>query len=181
MSETTRLVTAAELERFPDDDHRYELVDGRLMQMSPVGFEHGGIVVRLILLLVQHVEPLKLGFIRTEVGFKLRSNPDTVRAPDVSFIRAERLSGKRLKGFWTGPPDLAIEVLSPDDRPAEVREKVEDYLASGVLMVVIADPDASSVTVHRPGAAPVTHSSEGQLDLSEVIEGFRCRVRDIFE
>jgi len=181
MSETTRLVTAAELERFPDDDQRYELVEGRLVRMRPVAFLHSRVVAQLMWLLMQHARPRDLGFVGTELGFKLRSSPDTVRAPDVSFIRASRVPSVAPSGFWTGPPDLAIEVLSPDDRPGDVRDKVDDYLATGVPMVVIVDPDASSVTVHRPGATPVTHKGEDQLDLSEVIDGFRCPARAIFE
>jgi len=139
MSDAARLVTAAELERFPDDDYRYELVEGRLIKMSPVGLEHSHIVAQLMWLLMQYVRPRKLGFIGTELGFKLHSNPDTVRAPDVAFVRAERLPVKRSKRFWTGAPDLAIEVLSPDDRAADVRAKLEEYLGCGTPIVVIVD------------------------------------------
>jgi len=180
MSERTHLVTAAELERFPDDDYRYELVEGRLIRMSPVGFEHGRIVARLIGRLLQHVDTRKLGFIGTVVGFKLRSSPDTVRAPDVAFIRAERVPVESLKGFWTGPPDVAIEVLSPDDRPGDVREKAEEYIHHGVPLVVIVDPDTQTATIHRRDVAPETYNREEQLDLSDVVEGFRCSVRTIF-
>ena len=181
MSETARLVTAAELERLPDDDYRYELVEGRLIRMSPVGFEHGFLVIRLGRLVDEHVRARHLGFVVSEVGFKLRSNPDTVRAPDVAFLRLERLAAERPKGFWTGAPDLAIEVLSPDDRPGDVREKVEEYIHHGVPLVVIVDPDSQTATIHRRGVAPETYSREEQLDLSDVVDGFRCSISAIFD
>src|SRR5262245_21961466 len=91
MSETERLVTAAELERFPDDDNRYELVAGRVIRMSPVGYLHGQVVVRLCALLDSYVRTRDLGAILTEVGFTLMVNPDTVRAPDVAFLRRARI------------------------------------------------------------------------------------------
>ena len=132
MSERARLVTAEELERFPDDDSRCELVAGRVIRMTPVGFQHGKVVARLMFLLSQHLDGRNLGVVLTEVGFKLAAGPDTVRAPDVAVIRQHRIPSPEPKGFWNGPPDLAVEVLSPDDRSGDVREKVEEYLACGV-------------------------------------------------
>src|SRR6185369_5108060 len=123
MSEATRLVTAEELEKFPSDDRRYELVEGRLVRMSPVGPPHGQVVVRLTVLLDSHVRSRHLGSLMTEVGFTLATDPDTVRAPDLALLRQSRQLLKTVRGFWKGAPDLAIEVLSPDDRPADVREK----------------------------------------------------------
>ena len=180
MSDAARLLTAAELERLPDDDYRYELVEGRLVRMSPTGWEHGRIVARLLVRLNQYGESRKLGLAVTEVGFKLRSNPDTVRAPDVAFVRQERLPAEKLRGFWNGPPDLAVEVLSPADRPNEIRDKVEEYLSSGVLAVVVVDSDDTSVTTHRRLSPPVTARDDDELDLGDVVEGFRCAVPEIF-
>jgi Uma2 family endonuclease len=91
MSEPARLVTAEELEKFPDDDFRYELVEGRVLRMTPVGYVHGRIVMRFGSLLEQHVRSQRLGVVLTEVGVKLKSVPDTVRAPDLAFIRRERI------------------------------------------------------------------------------------------
>jgi Uma2 family endonuclease len=181
MSDTARLVTAAELEKFPDDDYKYELVQGRVVRMSPTGTVHGWLVMRFGARLIGHVDARGLGLVLTEVGFRLSSSPDTVRAPDVSFIRRDRLQESALpRGFWQGPPDLAVEVLSPDDRPSEMRTKVADYLAHGVPVVVVIDPDARTATAHRPAAAPVTLGSPDMLDLDDVVPGFRCKVQDIF-
>lgn len=182
MSEATPLVTAEELEKFPSDDRRYELVEGRVVPMSPVNLSHGRIVVNVAALLRQHVRIRKLGVVGAEVGFKLKLKPDTVRAPDVAFIRAERIPATELKGFWNGPPDLAVEVLSPEDRASEVRAKVEEYLARGVPVVVVIDPDRRTVTTTRRGIPPVLlQADDDRLALDDVVSGFSCQLREIFE
>lgn len=179
MSRTTGLVTAEELARLPDDDYRYELVEGRLVRMSPVGYSHSAVVSRLLTRLNEHLRSRALGIVHTELGFTLASNPDTVRAPDISFIRPERIPSTPPTGFWNGPPDLAIEVLSPDDRPGEVRQKVQEYLTHGVALVGVIDPNTRTATVWRSGATS-TLSENDALDLEPVIPGFRCPLRDIF-
>ncbi len=182
MSETARLVTAEELEHYPDDDYRYELVEGRLLRVSPVGFEHGRVVVQVVSLLHRHLYGKGIGAALTEVGFKLASNPDTVRAPDIAFVRQARIAKSTPRGFLHGPPDLVIEVLSPDDRPSEVEAKVVEYLACGAPLVLVIDPDARTVVCHRRSAAPVTFRDERDvIDLDDVVPGFRCEVREIFE
>ena len=181
MHETTPPVTAEELERRPDLQ-RFELLEGRLVEMSPVGFEHGHVVLQLGYLLQRHLRGGRLGMIGTEVGFKLASNPDTVRAPDLAFIRQHRLPLSRPRGFVSGPPDLAIEVLSPEDRPGEMRGRVDEYLTQGVPLVVIVDPHEKTVTLHPRGAPETTlRGLEDVLDLSLVIDRFRCRLEEIFE
>ncbi len=183
MPEGTHLVTAEEFERFPHDPpyNRFELVEGRVIPLSPVSFEHGRVVMRLGLLLGRHLEQHPVGTIGADVGFKLASNPDTVRGPDIAFLRKERVPTARGRGFYTGPPDLAIEVLSPDDRPGEVRAKTEEYLATGVPVVVIVDPEERTATTFRPGFAPVALAAPNDvLDLSDAITGFRCPLHEIF-
>jgi Uma2 family endonuclease len=181
MSEPARLVTAEELERFPNDDRRYELVNGRLIPMSPVSYLHGRTVVRFASLLERHVRAGRLGEVVTEVGFKLRSKPDTVRAPDVAFIRRERIPAVDPRGFWNGPPDLAVEVLSPDDTPSEIRAKTHEYVSRGVDLVVVVDPAERTVSVTGGKASAVISRGDDEIDLGSVVPGFRCRVREIFE
>ena len=181
MHEAPRPVTAEELERRPDL-RRFELVEGRLVEMSPVGPEHGRVVVQLGSLLQRHLRGRRLGIVGTEIGFTLTSNPDTVRGPDLAFIRQDRLLSLRRHGFVNGPPDLAIEVLSPDDRPGEIRTKIDEYLTGGVPLVVIVDPDERTVTLRPRGApAKTLRNPDEVLDLSLVIDGFRCRLEEIFE
>ena len=175
------MVTAEELARFPDDDHRYELIAGRVIRMSPVGYVHGRIVMQFGALLGQHVRSRGLGAIVTEVGFTLASDPDTVRSPDLAFLRRERIPSPEPRGFWPGAPDLAVEVLSPDDRPASLRAKVAEYLAGGARAVVVIDPDAESVALHRSSTVPTRLRGQATLDLADVVPGFRCSVRDVFQ
>jgi len=182
MPNSKRLVTAEDLERMPEDDFRYELVEGRILRMSPVGGVHGGLTAGFIALLVTHVKAARIGAVATELGFILARNPDTVRAPDIAFINRERIpAGGLPKGFWKGAPDLAVEVLSPDDRPSDVRTKVDEYLAYGTGLVLVVDPDEQTVCAHRRGAPPLTLGVNDTLDLDDAVPGFRCRVREIFE
>ncbi len=180
MSSATPLVTAEELERQPKD-YRYELLQGRIVRMSPVGCQHGQVVTQLLFLLKQHLLHEPVGQVFTEVGFKLASRPDTVRAPDVAFVRRERLPSPAPKGFFQGPPDLAVEVRSPDERPSEIRGKVNEYLSAGVPLVVVVDPDDERVTCHRQLAPPVTLTADDCLDFGDVIAGFTCQVSEIFQ
>lgn len=179
MSSATPLVTAEELERHPRD-YRYELVDGRIVRMSPVGFEHGQVVARLLFLLQQHLRREPSGVVLTEVGFKLASQPDTVRGPDIAFVRRDRVPSPTPKGFFNGRPDLAVEVRSPDDRRSDLRRKADAYLSAGVPLVVIVDPDDRSVTCHRPLAPPAVLTVDDRLDLGDAIAGFTCQVSEIF-
>jgi Uma2 family endonuclease len=181
MSENTPLVTAEEFERYPDDDYRYELVEGRVVRMNPPGSRHGHLASNIGALLTVHVRKLGLGAVMVESGFTLARNPDTVRGPDVSFVHRDRIPEAGLpRGFWQGAPDVAVEVISPDNRGAALRTKVNDYLATGVVVVVVIDPDKETVTIHRRLAAPVTLRSDDELNLEDVVEGFRCQVGEIF-
>jgi Uma2 family endonuclease len=178
MSRTERFITAEELERLPSDDHRYELVEGRLVPMSPVAFPYGQVVIRIGVRLGGYVEAQNLGAVVTEVGFKLASNPDTVRAPDIAFVRADRIPSGR--GFVNDHPDLALEVLSPEDSPSETRNKVEEYLFRGVPLVVVVDPEDRTVTAHRRLSPPIVASADDDvIDFDDVVPGFRCTVGDI--
>ena len=115
-------------EQLPESagDRRTELVRGELVEMSPVGGPHSLIVLRLGSWLYSFVTQRKLGFAGTELGVILRRKPDTVRAPDLYFIAAARRVPAR--GFFDGAPDLAVEVVSPEDRASELQEKIREYL-----------------------------------------------------
>ena len=178
MPDTTRLVSAEELERLPSDQ-RYELVDGRLVPMTPVGYTHGRIVVRLVSMLDQHVRAHDLGVVLTEVGFKLSKDPDTVRAPDVAFIRRDRIPKHAPVGFWSGAPDLAIEVLSPDDSPGEVDRKTTEYLRAGTRLVLVVDPEQRTVT-SSVSNQPANRARD-VVDLGAVLPGLGWSLSHIFD
>jgi Uma2 family endonuclease len=182
MSTTTQLMTAEELLKLPRGQFRYELVEGELRQMSPAGHNHGRIVVRLTLPLAQHVADHNPGEVyAAETGFKLKTNPDTVRAPDVSFIRRERVEEVgETEGFWPGAPDLAVEVNSPGDTIREVEEKVEEWLNAGTSLVWVVSPKLRTVTAYRSLTDIVTLTERDALDGGDVIHGFQYPVAKLF-
>lgn len=176
-----KLMTADDLERMPDDGYRYELVKGALVRMAPVNLEHGQIALRIGARLLAHVEPRGLGAVAVEAGYRLASDPDTVRGPDVSFVATARIPTEgRSTGFLTIAPDLAVEVVSPDDTAAEIEAKVQDYIAAGTRMVLVVHPRTQTVTVYRPdGSARVLRAGEA-IDGADVVPSFSLPVRDLF-
>lgn len=182
MANTTDHVTSAEqLAARPDDGNRYELVDGVLRMMSPAGNRHGRIAARLLVRITNHVEQKGLGqTYAAETGFLLQQNPDTVRAPDVAFVAGERLktfSGH--VGYLPLAPDLVAEVISPRDRSSDVDAKVRGWLDAGVRVVLVVDPQNSTVGEYR-AERKVRTCSDGWVDLKDVLDGFQLDVNELF-
>lgn len=181
MTVTEVLMTAEELWHLSQDDRHYELVRGELVEMAPPGGEHGNIASRLDRRLGTYVEKQALGYVLVESGYCLECSPDTVRGPDVSFVRRERLPGGKLpRQFIPGAPDLAVEIISTQDRRAEIERKIEDYLTHGTQRVWVIDPDARTVTVHLPGGSARLLRGDDFLDGEEVIPGFTMRVSELW-
>lgn len=166
----------------PSDTMRHELVNGELKTISLAGFGHGITGTELAARLHQHVKSNKLGVVlNADTGFVLRRNPDTVRAPDVAFVKASRIpTGPQLAKFLEGPPDLAVEIVSPTDTVDALEEKVADYLAAGCLMVWVIHPKAKYITVHRPASQPLVLRESDHLDGQDVLPKFSCIVADLF-
>ena len=175
-------MTAGELAELPDDNFRYELVRGELRRMAPAGSEHGASAMKLGGRLVVYVDENDLGVVfAAETGFQLTESPDSVRAPDVAFVSRERIPADGIpKGYWKGAPDLAVEVVSPNDRLYEIDEKIDQYLAAGTRMVCVVYSKRRTVTLHRPDRAPQVLTDGDTLDLDEVVPGFRMPVSKIF-
>jgi Uma2 family endonuclease len=114
-----------------------------------------------------------------ETGFKLASNPDTVRAPDVAFVRRGRLRDPLPVGFPAMAPDLVVEVLSPDDRPDEVLAKVADWLTAGTNLVWVVDPERRLARVYRENGSQAIVTAGETLDGEEVLPGFTCTLASI--
>ncbi len=149
--------------------------------MSPAGFEHGRIVGRICGRLERFVEQQAIGVVTgAETGFRIGRDPDTVRAPDVAFIRAERVPPAPLRGFFQGAPDLAVEVLSPGDRASEVLAKVQDWLSAGCRAVWVVDPANRTVSVYRSQDQVVTWSVSDELTGGDILPGFSLSVAEIF-
>jgi Uma2 family endonuclease len=184
MAVNTNLMTADELFRLPDDGNRYELVRGELRTMPPGGMEQGARSGVLVGSLEPYTRTRKIGQIFTnEPGFVLATDPDTVRSPDVAFIRRERLEATGIPGgyYRGGAPDLAVEVISPNDLYTEVDEKVAEWLEHGTLVVFVVNPRRKVVAVHRPKQPVVILGIDDTLSAEDVVPGWSLAVRDLFD
>jgi Uma2 family endonuclease len=136
----------------------------------------------VIVRLADFIDELDLGaYGGFEGGFRLASDPDTVRAPDFWFIRKDRILPEGLPdAFWPGAPDLAVEVLSPTDRSGDIADRSRDYFAAGVRLVWLLDPRAKAAAAFPDGRMPYFVLSDGELDGEDVLPGFRLPLRDVF-
>jgi len=175
-------ITAEELYSLPDDDMRHELLLGCLLTEPPAGYRHGRIWGRIYVLLDEFARSRGLGeVVASDVGFILARSPDTVRAPDVAFVSKERLLTFRDRSmYFPGPPDLAVEVLSPSERSGTIHGKVADYLAAGTKLVWLIDPEAQSVSVYRSLLVPRILSGDQELTGEEILPGLSIKVSDLF-
>ena len=180
MTTIEKFVSAEELFQMPDLG-RCELVRGELIRMTPAGFKHGLIVINLSSLLDNFVKSHNLGKITgAETGFHIQRAPDTVRAPDVAFIRMDRLPEEPPQGYFDGPPDLAVEVLSPNDRASQVQKKIRDWLDAGCRAVWVVDPETKSVTVYKSDRNIVVFKAADTLADAQLLPGFSAAVSEIF-
>lgn len=178
---TTKLYTVEDLEAM-GDPVPYELIRGELRKVSPSFLRPSVISGRIFAPLFIHIEERALGFATSgEGGFVLLRDPDVMVAPDVGFIRADRLPhGIEFDGFCPVPPDFAVEVMSPSDRPGKVQEKVDLYLEAGVPLVWWVKTRDRVVAVYQPGQPVVVYRDGDELDGEPVLPGFRLAVADIF-
>ena len=178
----TQLLTAEDLYERGEDARWYELVRGELREMSPATPGSNRIGLRILRPLSDFVERAELGEVfGFEAGFVIEHTPDTVRAPDVAFVRAERLpAGDGPDGFWSIVPDLVVEVVSPSDRAGDLQEKIEDYLAAGVRLLWIVQPRRKTITVYGADRTwRILHVGD-ILDGGDVVPGFQLALADLF-
>ena len=174
------LMTADELLQTSIPDKRVELVRGVLVVREPAGYRHGRVSMELGFLLARHVKETGAGqVVSAETGFKLMSDPDTVRAADVAFIARERLPDPQDRGFPSLGPDLVVEVLSPDDRPGETLAKVGDWLEGGARLVWVIDPERRVARVYRLDGTETHLAENGTLEGEDVLPGFSCTLTSI--
>lgn len=180
---TERTYTLAEYERLPEEKaHRVELVEGRLVREPRPGPEHGWLQLELGARIRDHVRKGRLGVTLTDAGFVLAEDPATVRGPDIAFIARGNLppAGFPRRGFWRIPPDLAVEIVSPSNTRAEIREKVLEYLAAGTRLVWVVEPRARTVTVYRSRTDLQRLGEREVLDGGDVLPGFRLPLVELF-
>jgi Uma2 family endonuclease len=180
MRTRVKRLTVAEFERLPEEEgYRLELVRGMVVREPGPGELHGAADVNLTVALHTYVREHRLGRVLTNVGFVLYESPGTVRFSDIAFVKRERLKREPQEGILRMSPDLAIEVLSPSNRPAQMRDKVADYLDTGAAMVWVVDAKRRIVTVHRRTEAEVL-SAQDTLGGGDVIAGWSLPVSEIF-
>lgn len=174
-------MTADELLTMPHNGYRYELIKGELRQMPPAGSQHGRIALKIGWRLAQFVEENGLGTTyAAETGFIIGTAPDTVRAPDASFVSKERAEAIGEEGFFPGAPDLAVEVVSPNDRASEVTEKAFDWLRTGAKMVIVLDPKTRTATVYRAFDDVRIFTEGDTIDGEDVVPGWQLPLVDAF-
>ncbi|MHB8574000.1 MAG: Uma2 family endonuclease [Dehalococcoidia bacterium] len=183
MTTEKTLYTIDDLYHLPDDGHRYELLDGELVEMAPANYGHGEVMHNIDYLLTAHVRPRRLGRILVgDPGVILGHDPDRVRAPDVAFFARGRFPDGRLPATFSDVvPDLVVEIISPGDRAAAMQQKTEEWLRAGVRLVLNVYPDTRTVqAIPRPDTARAYHDGEA-VSLAPVLPDFSLAVTEIFD
>ena len=175
---TRRVATEDDLRAMPEDGQKYELVDGEI-RVSPAGDRHSLIAVQLAACLLTFVKPRKLGFVfGADAGFRLPGG--NVRSPDVSFVAFGRFPDDSVPDDWGSvAPDLAVEVISPGDRPRHILDKVGEYLEAGVRLVWVIDPRHERAVVYRSISDVRELGPDDAFDGEDVIPGLRFVLRDV--
>lgn len=159
----------------------YELIEGRIIHMSPVKPVHGWHEINFATILNNFVKKHQLGQVQGgEVGLYVRRNPDTVRAADVLFISTERLAQATPDDFLDVPPELVVEVVSPNDTWTEIRKKVKEYLGAGVNVVVVIEPDERTLTVFRSLTNVLELTVADTLTLEDILPDFSLPLAELF-
>jgi Uma2 family endonuclease len=178
---TKKIWTDEELMQLPKDGYKYELVDGDII-MSPTRWEHSDICAELIMLLRAHVKKYKLGTVPvSEMGYRMREG--NIRCPDASFIAKERLVGLKRppRTFFNGAPDLAVEVLSPEDTMEEVHKKLVEYFDNGTRLAWVVNPDEQTVFVYHSPESAKELTGNDVLDGEDMLPDFTLPVSQLFE
>jgi Uma2 family endonuclease len=176
------LLTGEEFaKRYPK--HWVELVDGIVKEVAMPGFEHGMVVVTIARLLGNFVADHSLGrVVSNDTYFYTRHAPDVVRGMDVAYISYARLpKGPVPRGPLDVAPELVVEVRSPYDAWTDVFAKVEEYLAAGVPVVLVADPEKGTVSALRKGPTQEDFHDGDTLTVPDVLPGFAVEVARLFE
>lgn len=176
------IMTADELLALRMPGKSTELVRGHLVVREPPSAYHGQIAARLAYLVGAFVYPNDAGVLfGQDSGFRITSDPDTVRAPDLAFLRRERKSEVPPAGYGEFAPDLVVEIVSPGDRPGELLAKISDWLSAEVRLVWVIDPQRHQAHVHRADGTIAILDRDGALDGEDVLPRFRCTLREVLE
>ena len=175
-------VKAEELFDMQDGGGRCELVNGEITRLTPNGAVHGVVTARIASALREYVEANDLGVCcGADTGFILERDPDTVRAPDAAVVLASRVPASGVpSGYWPFAPDLAVEVIPPSDRLADIHVKIAKYFAAGTRVVWLVEPETRMVHVYRSPRQVEVLGTDDDLDGGNALPGFRCPVQRLF-
>ena len=169
---------AATMETVLDPEKSYEIVNGQ-PEEKEVGGRHGVTSARLIGKLGVYLKTRKLGVVSAAANFKIGKNE---RIPDVAFVAAERIPPEGVpEGAWQTPPDLAVEVISPNDLHEKVGSKVLEYLEAGVRQVWLVSPEHRTVTIFRSQTEVQVFARDSELVSEDLLPGFRCLLKELFQ
>lgn len=181
MTSLTQLITADELLAMSNSEvGRCELIGGEIIEMPPPGTQHGRLQAKLARRIGNFVEEHDLGDVLTESGYIVARDPDTVRAPDVAYIRKDRLPSEPQTGYFDGAPDLAAEVLSPNDVVSEVLAKIDQWLDAGAISVWLVDPTNRQVQIYHRSGQITRFRNDEELRDEDVLPGFMLKLSDLF-
>ena len=174
-------MTVEEYAELPDDGTLHELVRGEVVTLPRPNYQHGHLTTLIAVALHRHVDEHELGeVVSGDPGFVLVEHPATVRGPDVAFVAKGHDPGDHA-GFAQGSPELAIEIVSPNDRYTELQEKALEWLAGGARLVVAVDPRRRTATVYRAPDDIVELTADQRLDASDVVPGWSPLVRELLD
>jgi len=177
---TPSLLTATELAVLSFPDKSVELIRGRVLVREPPATRHGVIAGKLLHRVSDFVYSRELGVTcAQDTGFKIGSDPDTVRAPDVAFVASSRVKLIPESGYAELAPELVAEILSPDDRPGEVLAKVSAWLSAGTKLVWVIDPRRAEARVYRQDGSVSILARDAILEGDDVLPGFTCPLQEI--
>jgi Uma2 family endonuclease len=178
----TKLLTAEEFMAADLGEGRFELIRGEVVQVPPPMPGHGRVTIKVGFVLESFGRQTGYGYCLVASAVSTERSPDTVRGPDLCFCSSARWPESQVgAGLPPGPPDLAVEILSPRNRPPEMLKKISEYLEAGVALVWVIDPPRRRVALYRPGDLFPVFVNDGEvLDDLPGLPGFRCPVSDFF-
>jgi Uma2 family endonuclease len=176
---TTKLWTVEDVQELPDDDYRYALIRGELHRMPPPMPRHGRVVMVIGAHLYRFVSERRLGVVYDQSGFVIERGPDTLLAPDLSFVQRGRVPQDE-DIYPELAPDLVVEVTSPSQSGPSIGEKLALYREAGVRMIWVVDPIRRTVRVYRLDGSELLVTEADELDGEDVLPGFRLPVAEIF-
>ena len=175
-------MTAEELYRYQPADKDTELIRGRMVVREPPSQSHGLYAANLCRIVATFVHTQRLGAVFTQdTGFQITWDPDTVLAPDLAFIRRERLRLDSPRVYGEVVPDLVAEILSVSERRRRAQWKMARWRAAGVSLGWLIEPRSHTATMYLADGRIAVVPAAGQLLGGDVLPGFACALEEVFE